>query len=377
MFNFTTQTVYNYIDSTEGSAKRNMWIPEDNDATPALRIGNTRFDADFIEEIQVKNPSLESIAEVTFDVTPLLDLFSDAANAGIKEISARFVLYVGLSMNAQDAFYANDFVYKGKPLFIEFPVKASDVDDNGAKLVKRIKDVAKKYLLLSMGDEKILTVTTTAGNAADAGNNVEAAPSCVTFKGVNGYQQIKKAVLQWYDPDGFTVDCCTDTGIYVDLVTGVPVAYKIGTTGLAEAASTPAKKLTEEGLEDLADNEVAILPGLEAFCDYNWLIHNLRLPTAANYYPWSPSQRMGEIPVPGQVYTQFIIRMCKERDGIMGEIVGARGKSVTTHVLYVAGSIDDTNSAAYAVDQALDTLAHNKIKTEADTVLATPYASVS
>jgi hypothetical protein len=46
---------------------------------------------------------------------------------------------------------------------------------------------------------------------------------------------------------------------------------------------------------------------------------------------------MGEMPIPGQQYTQFIIRICKERDGIMGEIVGARGTSVTTHVLYVAG----------------------------------------
>jgi hypothetical protein len=44
-------------------------------------------------------------------------------------MTARFLLYVGLSMNAQDAFYANEYVFKGKPLTIEFPVKATDDGD--------------------------------------------------------------------------------------------------------------------------------------------------------------------------------------------------------------------------------------------------------
>jgi hypothetical protein len=42
MFNFTTQTVYNTI-STSG-ANKNMWVSA-NSKKPALRIGNTRFDA--------------------------------------------------------------------------------------------------------------------------------------------------------------------------------------------------------------------------------------------------------------------------------------------------------------------------------------------
>ena len=53
-------------------------------------------------------------------------------------------------MNAQDAFYANPFVYKGKPLTIEFPVKTTD---DGDTLVNRIVKIAKKYLLLVMGTE--------------------------------------------------------------------------------------------------------------------------------------------------------------------------------------------------------------------------------
>jgi hypothetical protein len=45
--------------------------------------------------------------------------------------------------------------------------------------------------------------------------------------------------------------------------------------------------------------------------------------------------------------------MKAERDGIMGEIVGARGTSVTTHVLYVAGKTSDTDSPADIVYKAL------------------------
>lgn len=381
MFNFTTQSVYNnIIEATVAnkgdrvSKDANLILNTVSNANPTLRIGNTRFTANDIIDIHIKNPSKESLAEVTFDLDPLLTKADGA------DMTARFVLYIGLSMNAQDAFYANDYVFKGKPLTIEFPVKAND---DGDTLAKRIAKIAKKYILLSMGTEEIIRIETAdaqsaSGNEGDPGY-VPATSASITFKGVNGYQQIKKAVLQYFDPEAKTVDCCTKDGDYIDLITGVPVEYEIDdTTGLA-IATDPAQKLTEEGLDDLDDNEVAILPGLEAFGDYNWILHNLRLPTAANYYPWSPANRMGENPVPGQVYTQFIIRIKKERDGIMGEIVGARGVSVTTHVLYVAGNISDSNSPAFKVNDALTNASKlnvaGKVLTTADTALAAPYAN--
>jgi len=48
MFNFTTQTVYNYL-STEG-ANQNVWIPT-NGEKPEVRIGNTRFNVEDIVDI--------------------------------------------------------------------------------------------------------------------------------------------------------------------------------------------------------------------------------------------------------------------------------------------------------------------------------------
>jgi hypothetical protein len=47
-------------------------------------------------------------------------------------------------MNNQDSFYANDLVYKGKPLFIEFPINAGDEPSDVAT---RIVKIANKYLL--------------------------------------------------------------------------------------------------------------------------------------------------------------------------------------------------------------------------------------
>jgi hypothetical protein len=69
------------------------------------------------------------------------DIIPTTAN---EATTGRIVLYIGLSMNCQDPFYANDFVYKGKPLFIEFPVKYGETADTVAK---RVKAIADKYLL--------------------------------------------------------------------------------------------------------------------------------------------------------------------------------------------------------------------------------------
>ena len=144
MFNFTTQTVYNAI-ATSG-ANKNMWVAS-NSKKPALRIGNTRFDKDDILDIQVKNPTVENLASVEFDLSSIIP------EEG--EVTARIALYIGLSMNSQDSLYANDYVYKGKPLFVEFYAKSTDSAD---VLANRVKAIADKYMLFikdKYKDEKV------------------------------------------------------------------------------------------------------------------------------------------------------------------------------------------------------------------------------
>jgi hypothetical protein len=80
-------------------------------------------------------------------------------------------------MNSQDSFYANPFVYKGKPLFIEFPITASDTAETAAT---RLVKIANKYVLFT-AQEKILDVTANEGK--------------VTFEAVNGYQLFKQVLV--------------------------------------------------------------------------------------------------------------------------------------------------------------------------------------
>ena len=65
----------------------------------------------------------------------------------------------------------------------------------------------------------------------------------------------------------------------------------------------------------------------------------------------------------------------------MGEIVGARGTSVTTHVLYVQGAASlNAATTTYPADRVykeLYTLASSKIHTKADHALQTPFAALS
>ena len=139
MFNFTTQTVYNSINTS--GAKQNLWDNSGASKTPSLRIGNTRFDAADIESIQIKAPSVEQLAEVTFDMADIIPTTQGESTTG------RIALYIGLSMNDQSALYTNDFVFKGKPLYIEFPVAYGE----GADVVaNRVKKIADKYLLFNL-----------------------------------------------------------------------------------------------------------------------------------------------------------------------------------------------------------------------------------
>ena len=356
MFNFTTQTIFNSIVKATEAQVRNKTAPKGYNIItktgangPELRIGNTRFNQANIVDIQIKNHSVENLAEVTFDMSALGTLAEGAESPTFEDGIYRIVIYIGLSMNSQDSFYTNDFVYKGKPLFIEFPVKAGDSADT---IAKRVIKIANKYMLF-VAQEKILDITESSGN--------------VTIKGVNGYQQIKKAILQKYDPEAIKIDCCSTGGDYVDLITGVPAIWTADpTTG--EITVTASKTLDSEGIRDLADNEVTIAPGIEAFGDYNWIIHNLRLPTLANTYFWAATK--SEMPIVGGNYTQFIIRVCAERDGIGGEVVGQRATSVTTHVLYV---LDQGNN----VNLVKTELANLKAaSTDADTALSDPFAGL-
>ena len=369
MFNFTTQTIYNQVIKVADSAIKNGTatkgyniITGTDPNKPEIRIGNTRFNKEDVLDIHKATHLPENLATTEINIVDLISLVNTAVQSeGSAETPApenvagnyRIVFYIGLIMNSQDAAYSNAYVYKGKPLFIEFQIKK---DDEAATVIAaRIKKIVDKYLLFIAG-EKLLNVTV---------NEAE-----VTFTAVNGYQQFKQVLVQKYDPNaGNSYDCCSATGDFVTIMTGVPVMYKLN-----NGVVTSEEKVLDETGEgrELTDDEFEILPGTEAFLDYNWIIHNLRLPTLANTNFWSPTVQAKEMPVVGGQYNQYIVRLCKERDGIAGHVVGHRATSVTTHVFYVL----DAGSNISNFETALGLITPNggSIETKADEVAEDPYA---
>lgn len=322
MFNFTTQSILNTVDkwTGTGSTKGKNLIINNSGRYPQVRIGNARFNWPCVLDIHKASYVPENLAEVTFDLSKISssNLVAEADIVG----TYRIALYIGLSMNSQDSFYANDFVYKGKPFYVEFVVKNKEELTNGT-LPTRIKKLAEQYLIFQ-ADEKILTVET---------NSTEGHTNEITFKATNGYQVIKKAYLQHFDEKAIQIDCCTTGAEFINLIEGIPAVYTL-VNGVVTLGTPKPKHMNGDGTPvEYADTEVPIKPGTEEFLGYNWIIHNLRLPTGANTQWWSPVP--GEMPVVGGKYNQYIIRVIKDRDGIAGGILGQRATTVTTHVFYV------------------------------------------
>lgn len=339
MFNFTTQTILNSVVSKAANAadvnKAN--VITSTDKQPTVRIGNVRLSHDAILDVQRKNHSEEHLTSVTFNLANLLAQGETSANF-------RIALYVSLSMNSQEAFYANDLVYKGKPLYIEFSIKSGETG-----LGAKVANIAKKYFLFTT-QEPIFTVTSNEDT--------------VTITGVNGFQMLTKASLQKFTLETSPIDCCSTVGDFVDIVTGLPFIWKIE-GGQVKVDTT--KVFADGKVRALAAGEVGIKPGVEAFGDYNWMIHNLRIPTGANTDFWAPTK--SEMPVVGNTYDQFIVRLCVDRDGIAGEAVGQRVTSVTTHVFYV----NSASSTAFANLIFGEDFLNKTVDTDADKAMADPF----
>lgn len=314
MFNFTTQTIFNSLvqwDKDTVNPKANLIIPEESDENPQLRVGNLRFDAKNIVSVEKKLPSEVALSHVTFDMSKF-DTGVTAINENLdgKTVTARLALYVGLTQTSVDSFYANSFVYKGKPFYVEFPYTVGAwTDDEKATL----KKVAKVVLT---NDAPILTV--------DVDEDDKIVITCT-----NGYQILREAIVQVYDPTQVNIDCCNAEGGFTNVLKAT-----LGTLTFEEESDEALLVPVEESDE----SDEVIYPGAEAFADYAWMVHNLRLPTCANYNYWSANK--AELPAPSGRYIQYTVKLCADRENIGGMVVGEKTHSVTTHVLYVLNTLD-------------------------------------
>lgn len=191
----------------------------------------------------------------------------------------RLKLYMRLS-GSQNSYYANDFVFKGKPFVYEFRItsestKAADV----AKEIKRVIDKIQAFY----GDKYI---------------KVETSDAKLIIHGVDEYQLFTEAKIQ-----------------------------KLNT-----AANNPP---TNEVFEDVIEG--TITKSVEGFGTYTHILKDLRLPTIEARKFEAVNQE--ELPVPGAKYNQYIIEYKVDRGLFGGAAVGQQVTSKTTHVFYVLDSL--------------------------------------
>lgn len=211
----------------------------------------------------------------------------------------RIILYGRLS-GSQNSYYANDFVFKGKPFVFEVPaigdIKApSQYNDDGSKVAYLINKVLHLY-----GD-KFLKVKGSGSN--------------VTFTGDNH-------VL-------FTV---ADGQVYSNATANTPE-----TTASYTGTWTSV----------MANGDITIVKCNNGFGTYEQIIKDLRLPTM-EARRWEAVNKE-ELPIPGEKYDQFIIEYGVERGIMGGSAVGQLVKSKTTHVFFVKQDI----SAEFEADLAV------------------------
>lgn len=266
MFQYTNTIVLNSLkDVTTGLDK---FVERTIDGQPALDIRRVNlFKKPNVSKMYKRTASDPVIGNVSFKMTQ--------QDAGIYRIK----LYMRLS-GRQNSYYANDFVFKGKPLVYEFRITSNST--SGANVAAEAKRVIDKIQTL-YGDKWIKT---------HVDNDV------LTISGTDEYQLFTEARLQ-------------------------------------KLNMAAANALTNEVFEDIAEG--TIVPCREGFGTYTHILKDLRLPTIESRRFEAVNQE--ELPIPGMKYNQYTIYYKVDRGLFGGAALGQQVTSMTTHVFYVLEQI--------------------------------------
>ena len=221
----------------------------------------------------------------------------------------RIAMYIRLRNN-NNPYFSNDWVFKGKPLYVEF---------NGGDTATQIISRAKKYMLAQYGY-----------NLVDFSTDEE------------------KLVITAHDQWEMFMDQDNNNGVCVEKLVTVDTSGKV-VTG---ASSLP----THEAFVPDTTAVVTVDNGTEAFGDFVHIVKDLRLPTAANrrWQGIAEGDVMGDEPnddkpLPTGKYTQYTIQYTSERGVQQQSALGGLGVSRTVHVFYVE------SAAVSAFETALTT----------------------
>lgn len=296
MYNYTNTLILNTNLDSSGKPK---WTSQAEDTTSDPVVKGSfnvkrvnKFIKDNVVSIYKRKAYNPELATATLKIV----------NEGIGLY--RIALYIGYSGNRL-SFYANDMMYPGKPLWIEYKITSNS--ETPADIAKKIVKNAAHYK--QIWDNKIF--------------NISANGDTVTIKAVDEYERFQKVDIEKYAVNDNTCGCSDVCACsYMTL-----------------SSALPADHPDYDGVN-------TIVQGVEGFGTYTHIIKDLRLPTMEAIRFGGINQE--ELPVPGALYNQYTIKYCKKR-GVMGsDAVGDVVKSLTTHVFYVNQNIADNFEAGLA-----------------------------
>lgn len=290
MFQFTTTTVINSAkDYTNPSVEL---FKGDSKYFDVKRVN--RFKVKNIRSVYKQDPVAQSNAKATIDMAKVKTVLTTSkATKG----TFRVEIYVHLAQSNNNPLYSNTWVVKGRPWTFEFSATSTEEAGN---IVDKVIKMITKFKLFTMDTEQL--------KATKEGTKL-------VLTAQDPYQIFSKVELQYFDPNiGTTTGCCTPRGEYA------PVE--------------------NYGVTDVA----SITPGNEGFGTFEWIMRNLRLPTAEQTR-WNALYQ-DDRPMVGATYTQYTLEYCENRGILGGDAVGEETKSVTTHVFFVNQNVKTQFEAA-------------------------------
>lgn len=281
MFHFTTTTIIN-SNQDYTSGLKPLWSAQlAKDGEPA--------NLNIKRHLNFKKPNVLSITKAEYTEPKFAKATLNIQSLGKTEGNFRIAMYIKLAQSSANSYYANDLVFKGKPFYIEFVWKNGE---DASDVAQKIKDTVKKYMLTVY--EKDLVKVTVEG-------------SKVIITGIDEYQRFARVDIEEYVKEESPM---------------------FGTYEVIKSALTSDHKDDPE-----YDQDFTIEQGVEGFGTYQWILKNLRLPTAART-SWT-AINADEVPIIGARYNEYIIRYCVNRGIMGGDAVGEVTRSLTTHVFYV------------------------------------------
>lgn len=287
MFQFTTTNVvnsaywngYTPTNDQEKDKKHALFTASENESFYVKGVNN--FLTENITAVYKAPSRKEDLAKIEIDLDEV-EGYTDLRDKTTKKGDVfRLNIYIGLTQGSNDAMYSNDFYFKGKPLMIDFSWDKAEDSKTAVQVTaeKLMKAINRFYL--NFEGEKMVDVDFDG-------------TSKITIRAISEYQRFKKAVVEKLDPRA--------------------------NMGMGE-------------WEEVDDAVTVVSEGVEGFGTYSWILHNLRIPTAARNDIFG--QNVEESPIPGRTYTQYTIHYCKNRGSLGLNAVGHQATSHTTHVFYV------------------------------------------